>query len=342
MRHKLFGRSGLRVSELCLGTQTFGENWGSMGSDRTASRLVFDRFVEAGGTFFDSAYVYNEGASETLLGEFIAGGRDRFVIASKYTPTLATEGKHGPAAGNGRKNMVRSVEASLRRLKTDYIDLYYLHWWDDTAPLDEIMRGLDDLVSAGKVLYVAASDTPAWQVSRANMLADFRGWAPFVGIQVQYSLVERTAERELIPMARELDLAVAAWSPLAGGVLTGKYLSGPEEGRLARAQIDERSLQITRTVAAVADEIGRPPAQVALAALRGRPGAPPIIPIIGARTAEQLEASLGSVDVMLDDEQRARLDAVSKIDAGFPHDFLEAPWMLVQYRSDLLDNHRAR
>ncbi len=342
MRHKLFGRSGLRVSELCLGTQTFGENWGELGSSIEESRAVFARFVDAGGTFFDSAYVYNEGASEEILGALVAGSRDRYVIASKYTPTLAAEGKHGPAAGNGRKNMVRSLEASLKRLGTDHIDLYYLHWWDGTAPLDEIMRGLDDLVSAGKILYIGASDTPAWQVSRANMLADLRGWASFIGVQANYSLAERTAEREIIPMARELDLGVAAWSPLAGGLLTGKYEASGATGRLAGAERNPRERALVAELLAIASETGRKPAEIALAALRAPPGSPPIIPIIGARTADQLTPSLSSVDVTLEPAHRARLDAVSAIEPGFPHDFLEAPWMVTQFRSDLLDNHRAR
>lgn len=344
MRHKLFGRSGLRVSEICLGTQTFGENWAYLGADRDTSRKVFDRYVEMGGNFFDSAYVYNEGAAEPMLGEFIAGERDRYVIASKYTPTLATEGKHGPAAGNGRKNMMRSVETSLKRLKTDYLDLFYLHWWDGTAPLEEIMRGFDDLVRAGKVLYVGASDTPAWQVSRGNMMADLRGWAPFIGIQVEYNLVQRTAERELLPMAKELDLAVAAWSPLAGGILTGKYSSADSTGkqRMDRSTIPARSLAIAETVAAIARESGWTPGQVALAAIRTDLRFGPIIPVVGARQADQLTETLGRLDIVLSAEQRARIDAVSAIELGFPHDFLDCDWMRNMYRSDLLDNHRKK
>ena len=231
MRYKLLGNSGLRVSELCLGTMTFGEDWG-WGASKEDSRALFDAYREAGGNFIDTANFYTGGTSERFVGEFIASERDRFVVATKYTLTMRPGDPN--ASGNHRKNMIQSVEASLRRLGTDYIDLYWLHAWDYLTPVEEVMRGLDDLVRAGKVLYVGVSDTPAWIVSQANTLAALRGWTPFVGLQIEYSLIERTVERELLPMAEAFGLTILAWSPLGSGVLTGKYLHPtPGETRLA-------------------------------------------------------------------------------------------------------------
>src|SRR5258708_4363151 len=218
MRFKLLGNSGLRVSELCLGTMTFGEDWG-WGSSKEESRQVYDAFIEAGGNFIDTANIYTNGTSERLLGEFIADARARIVLATKYTNSAAVNDAN--SGGNHRKNMVQALEASLKRLKTDYIDLYWLHIWDSLTPIEETMRAFDDLVRAGKILYAGISDAPAWVVSRANTLAELRGWTPFVGLQIEYSLIERTPERDLLPMARALDIGVTAWSPLAGGVLTG-------------------------------------------------------------------------------------------------------------------------
>ena len=223
MRYKLLGKSGLRVSELCLGTMTFGDVWQDWGlaTSNDESRKIFDGFAEAGGNFIDTANKYNEGKSESLLGEFIESDRDHFVVATKYT--LSTREGDPNACGNHRKNMVRALEASLKRLKTDYIDLYWVHAWDFMTPVEEVMRGLDDMVRAGKVLYLGISDTPAWIVSQANTLAEVHGWSPFVGLQIEYSLAQRDPERDLLPMARAFDLAVTPWSPLAGGILSGKY-----------------------------------------------------------------------------------------------------------------------
>jgi len=319
MRYRLFGRSGLRVSELCLGTMTFGDDWG-WGADRAESRAVFDAFAERGGNFIDTAHVYTEGTSERLVGEFVAGDRDHFVIATKYTPST---GQDIVNAGNSRKTMMRHVEESLQRLNTNHIDLYYIHFWDGTAPIEEVMRGLDDLVRQGKVLYVAASDLPAWQVSRANMLADLRGWSAFIGLQVEYSLAERTPERELLPMADELGLGVVAWSPLAGGALTGKYLNGANGSSRKRAEdIPPRTRAIAEAVMSVAREAGPSPSQVALAAIRQQRRFRPIIPILGARTRAQLEDNLGCLDVSLAPEHLDALDRVSAIELGFPHDLL--------------------
>lgn len=330
MRYKLMGRSGLRVSELCLGAMTFGEEWG-WGSSRDASKEVFDAFAEAGGNFIDTANFYTGGTSERYVGEFVAGDRDRFVIATKYTLNSRPEDPN--AGGNQRKSMVRAVEASLERLGTDYIDLYWVHAWDFVTPADELMRALDDLVRAGKVLYVGVSDAPAWAVARANTLADLRGWTPFVGLQIQYSLMERTPERDLLPMARELDIAVTPWGILGSGVLTGKYdstdaRSGGDDTRFAKSEwggayLTERNLGIAAEVGAVAKQIGCSSSQVAVAWLLQQPDV--VIPILGARTLKQLNDNLGALQITLDAEQLARLDEVSRIDLGFPHDFLAMP-----------------
>ena len=284
-----------------------------------------DAFREAGGNFIDTANIYTNGTSETQLGEFITGDRDRVVLATKYTNAAA--GNDPNAGGNQRKNMMRAVEASLKRLQTDYIDLYWLHIWDQITPLDEVMRAFDDLVRQGKVLYAGISDMAAWAVARANTLAELRGWTPFVGLQIEYSLIERTVERELIPMAQALGLGVTAWSPLAGGVLTGKYAEGKAaaDARLnsdmmkAFARDDERSRRIVSEVQTVAREVGRSPAQVALAWLRQRPV--PVIPIVGARKLPQLRDNLACLDLHLNPAQVERLDAASQIELGFPHEF---------------------
>jgi aryl-alcohol dehydrogenase-like predicted oxidoreductase len=273
MKYRLLGNSGLRVSEAALGTMTFGEDWG-WGTAKDEARKVYDAFREAGGNFIDTANIYTNGTSESFLGEFMDGHRQSVVLATKYTN--AFPGTDPNAAGNQRKNMMQAVEASLKRLKTDYIDLYWVHIWDQLTPVEEVMRGLDDLVRAGKVLYTGISDAPAWWIAQANTLAHFRGWSPFVGLQIEYSLIERTVERELIPMAKALNIGVTAWSPLAGGVLTGKYHGhgSPEAARMttdmAKGFMPEpvRSGRIVAAVKRVSDETGRGMAQVALAWLR--------------------------------------------------------------------------
>jgi aryl-alcohol dehydrogenase-like predicted oxidoreductase len=325
MRYRLLGRSGLRVSELCLGTMTFGEDWG-WGSSKDESRRIFDAFLEAGGNFIDTANLYTLGTSETLLGEFLKGNRDRAVLATKYTNT--TPGTDPNAGGNQRKNMMRSIEASLKRLQTDYIDLYWLHIWDKITPIEEVMRAFDDLVRQGKILHAGVSDMAAWAVARANTLAELRGWTPFVGLQIEYSLVERTVERELLPMAEALGLGVTAWSPLAGGVLTGKYQKGePKDARYGTEMMKQhmpaadRTEAVVKEVLAVAREIGRSPAQVALAWLRQRPT--PVIPIVGARRLDQFQDNLACLDLRLGDAQVERLNAASRVELGFPHDFYD-------------------
>jgi aryl-alcohol dehydrogenase-like predicted oxidoreductase len=324
MRYRLLGKRGLRVSELCLGTMTFGEDWG-WGSSKEESRKVYDAFLEAGGNFIDTANVYTNGTSERLLGEFIAGQRERVVLATKYTN--AAPGDDPNAAGNHRKSMLQAVEASLKRLKTDYIDLYWLHIWDQITPVEEVMRAFDDLVRQGKVLYAGVSDMPAWVVAKANTLAELRGWTSFVGLQIEYSLIERTPERELLPMAANLGLGVTAWSPLAGGLLTGKQLEpgGAKGSRQSEASMQQfmassaRKEAVVREVVAVARDCGHSPAQVALAWLRQRPE--PVIPIIGARKLAQVKDNLACVEVKLAPTHVERLNAVSRIEMGFPQDF---------------------
>jgi len=320
MRYKLLGNSGLRVSELCLGTMTFGEDWG-WGSDKEESRAVFQAFAEAGGNFLDTANLYTNGTSETLVGEFVKGDREKWVIATKYS--LNTRPGDVNACGNHRKNLFQAVEASLKRLGTD---------WDSLTPIEEVMRAFDDLVRMGKVLYIGISDSPAWIVSQGNTLATLRGWTPFIGLQIEYSLKERTPERELLPMAKALNIGVTAWSPLGGGVLTGKYNQpkpNPVDGRLSMTdqpfQILDRDLKIAETVLEIAREIGKSPAQVALNWLRNRPN--PIIPIIGARRLSQLQDNLACVDFNLTGEQLQRLDNISAISLGFPQELLASQFV---------------
>lgn len=341
MRYKLLGRSGLRVSELCLGTMTFGEDWG-WGSDESESRAVFEAFAEAGGNFIDTANRYTEGTSERYVGAFIASDRERFVVATKYT--LFDRRDDPNAAGNHRKNLHASLEASLKRLDTDYVDLLWVHAWDFMTPVDEVMRALDDLVRAGKVRYIGVSDTPAWIVARANTMAELRGWSRFVGLQIPYSLLERTPERDLLPMARQLDIAVTPWGALGTGVLTGKYNADPDAaGRVSQrgGEVPERDLAIAQVVVDTARELGCTPSQVALSWVRSRPGV--VIPIIGARTRAQLLDNMACLDVELPDEVVARLDEASRIELGFPHDFLSAPYvrsLVYAGMHDEIDNHR--
>jgi aryl-alcohol dehydrogenase-like predicted oxidoreductase len=323
MRYRLLGNSGLRVSEAALGTMTFGDDWG-WGAAKEEARKVYDAFRDAGGNFIDTANIYTNGTSESLLGEFMEGHRQSVVMATKYSNSFP--GTDPNAAGNNRKNMTQAVEASLKRLRTDYIDLYWVHIWDELTPVDEVMRGLDDLVRAGKVLYTGISDAPAWWIAQANTLAHLRGWSPFAGLQIEYSLIERTVERELIPMAKAFNIGVTAWSPLAGGVLTGKYHGhgSSEQARLSGDMAkdfmpdQQRMDRIVPAVKTVSDETGRSMAQVALAWLRYR--SVPVIPIIGARRLSQLHDNLGSFDVTLSADQLKTLDEASRIELGFPYD----------------------
>jgi aryl-alcohol dehydrogenase-like predicted oxidoreductase len=320
MRYRLLGKSGLRVSELCLGTMTFGEDWG-WGASREESRSMFDQFVEAGGNFIDTSSNYTNGSSERLVGEFVSGRRDEFVIATKYTLRRPGSGKNDlNAGGNHRKNMLRTVEASLQRLNTDMIDLLYLHMWDYSTPVEEFLRGLDDLVTSGKVLYLGISDTPAWVVSYAQAVAELRGWSRLVAYQAEYSLLERGVENDVLPMSQYLDMALLAFSLVGGGVLTGKFNQpgGPGEATRVKEPSPQEKAAAAHVVE-VAAEIGKTPAQVAINWVRQK--AANIIPILGARRAAQMSDNLSVLDFTLTPEQMARLDAVHPLPPSYPHTF---------------------
>ena len=321
MNYKLLGKSGLRVSELALGTMTFGEEWG-WGVNKEESKKVFNLFAEEGGNFIDTANRYTDGTSEKYVGEFINADRDHFVVGTKYT--LFTRKDDPNFSGNHRKNMMQALDASLKRLNTDFIDLYWLHAWDYTTPEEEILRALDDMIRAGKIHYIGVSDTPAWIVSRMNAIAELRGWTQFVGLQIKYSLLERTVERELLPMARKLDMAVTPWAVLGGGILSGKYNKNrDEEGRAKiNKSIKDDNLRIAEVVIKVADEIGKTPSQVALNWVRQQPGV--IIPIIGAKYSKQLRDNIGCLNFTLSEKHLSQLSEASKIDLGFPHEFLSS------------------
>jgi aryl-alcohol dehydrogenase-like predicted oxidoreductase len=324
MRYRLLGNSGLRVSEAALGTMTFGDDWG-WGSAKDEARKVYDAFRDAGGNFVDTANMYTNGTSESFLGEFMKDHRQSVVLATKYTNAMP--GTDPNAAGNHRKNMVQALEASLKRLRTDYVDLYWVHIWDQITPVEEVMRGLDDLVRQGTVLYIGISDAPAWWIAQANTLAHLRGWSPFIGWQIEYSLIERTVERELVPMAKALNLGLTAWSPLSGGVLSGKYHGhgSSEPGRMSSDMMkgfvpeQQRTDRVVAAVKTVSDETGRSMAQVALAWLRYRPV--PVIPIIGARKLSQLKDNLASFDLTLSANHLKTLEEASQIELGFPYHF---------------------
>jgi aryl-alcohol dehydrogenase-like predicted oxidoreductase len=319
MRHRLLGRSGLRVSELCLGAMTFGA-----ATEESEARLIVDAYAEAGGNFIDTAVNYAGGRSEEIVGRLLAHQRDAFVLSTKYTAPLRSGDPN--SGGNHRKSMRQALELSLRRLQTDHIDVYWVHVWDKATPIDEILRALDDAVTAGKILYAGISDVPAWVVSRANTVAELRGWTPFIGLQAQYSLIERAAERELIPMASALDVALLAWAPLGRGVLTGKYNhAAGDDGASWRMRPDDervsaRGLEIAAAVGELAASIDASPSQVALSWLRQREAN--VLPLVGARTVEQARDWLGAVDLVLDADALERLDDATRIPLGFPHDFL--------------------
>ncbi|MET8405400.1 aldo/keto reductase [Streptomyces sp900116325] len=326
MRYTPFGRrTGLRVSQYALGAGNFGTGWGA-GAEPDVARGMFDTFAEAGGNFIDTADNYQFGESEKLVGEFIAADRDDFVLATKFS------GGASPQAGlsklgNSRKNMRYSVEQSLKRLNTDYIDLLWVHFPDELTPLDEIWRGLDDLAREGKILHAGLSNFPAWRISHAAALADVRNHIPVAGIQVEYSLVQRTPDRELLPMAQALGLGTTLWSPLGGGLLTGKYRRGTE-GRLTdfktliHTEDSEQKTAVVDTVLALAEETGATPAQVSVAWVNERAARAAVsqIPIIGPRTPAQLDDYLGALDVTLTPEQYQRLDEVSAVALGVPHE----------------------
>jgi len=320
MRYKLLGKSGLRVSEICLGTMTFGGEW-AIGTSKEESKKIYDAFLNAGGNFIDTANRYTEGSSEKFLGEFIPSERNNLVIATKYS--LYTNRGSVNDGGNHRKNLVQSIEGSLKRLNTEYVDLLYLHAWDFTVGIEEVLRNLQYLVQSGKVLHIAISDTPAWIISQGNAIAELRGWSSFVAVQAEYSLTQRTPERDIIPMCNATNVALTAWAPLAGGALTGKYLNNSDPTLRLKPnslRLNERNTAIAKEVVAVANEIGCSAGNVALNWIRKQNGT--IIPIVGARKEEHIIDNLNCLNFDLTDEQMNRLNEISKIDLGFPHDFL--------------------
>jgi aryl-alcohol dehydrogenase-like predicted oxidoreductase len=321
------GRSGLRVSPFCLGAMTFGEDWG-WGSSVADAEGILTRYIEEGGNFIDTANFYTKGHSEKIIGDYIrqhGRRRDQLVIATKFFGNLFPPDPN--AGGAGRKSLTAACDESLRRLQTDYIDLYWMHLWDRFTPIDETMRALDDLVTAGKVRYIGFSDTPAWKVAQAQVTAAFRDWAPLIALQIEYSLIERTVEGELVPMAQELGLGITPWSPLRGGVLTGKYTREnkeelqPGRGEQVTTFLTERTFTIIDELVRIAAEHDTTPAAIALAWVQARPGVDSTI--IGARTMKQLENNLVGLRLTLDEAQTATLDEVSAPVLGFPIPFLK-------------------
>lgn len=329
MKYRLFGRhTGLRVSELVLGTGNFGTRWG-YGANPDEACSILDRYAEAGGNFIDTADGYQFGQAEEILGDALKTRRDDFVLATKYTLS-AHPGAGVLATGNSRKAMVTSLEQSLKRLKTDHIDLYWAHFDDGVTPVDEIIRGFDDLVRAGKILYAGLSDFPAWRVARAATISELRGTIPIAGLQIEHSLVQRTSEYDLIPAAQALGLGIVAWSPLGGGVLTGKYRKGETgraEGLGGNVFQPENSAQRTATidtVIAIAAECGVSPGEVAISWVASKGN----LPIIGPRTLSQLESNLAAIELQLDTQQIARLDEVSVLPPIFPYSMIHSPSLL--------------
>lgn len=344
MRYKLFGRTGLRVSEMALGAMVFGDQRGPWGATRPDAARIVEQFGEAGGNLIDTANNYARGNSEEIVGELVAGDRGHWVISTKY---VSSHDPQDPNAGGAhRKNLVQSLETSLRRLRTDYVDILWVHIWDAFTPVDEVVRALDDMVSAGKVLYVGVSDTPAWLVSQAATLAELRGWSRFAGLQVPYSLVQRTVERELLPMAKALDLTVTAWSPLGDGVLTGRYGTdrpNPQDSRIAGIgathRTTERNLGIADAVNRIAEAKGVTSAQVALAWVSAQQARSVVVPIVGVRTPAQLADNLGALTVDLGAADLDTLDEISRIELGFPQDF-GAGRFVYGNTLPLIDDHR--
>jgi len=324
--YRLLGRSGLRVSPLCLGAMTFGEEWG-IGANEETSQKVFNLYVKSGGNFVDTANVYNNGASEALLGKFMKGRRQKIVLATK--DTFNNHEGDPNMGGNHRKSLTQNVEESLRRLKTDYIDLLWFHMWDHRTPVEETLRGLDDLVRAGKILYAGVSNWPAWVVAQANTISQLRGWTPFIAQQVQYSLIKRQVERSIVPQSLAFDMAIMPYSPLGGGLLTGKHRTANEKRSkkvdskrvqgLKDELADKKNQAILKEVERIAKEVGRSPAQVSLNWLLQKPGV--VSPIIGARTPTQLRENISCLDFTLNSEYVGRLDEVGKVDLGYPEEF---------------------
>ena len=320
------GRSGLRVSPLCLGAMTFGEDLG-WGSSVEESNAIIDQYLERGGNFIDTANIYTHGHSEKIIGDHLTkdrSRRDRLVLATKFFGGMYPGDPN--SGGANRKAIVTSLENSLRRLQTDYIDLYWMHTWDETTPIEETMRTLDDLVASGKVRYLGFSDTPAWKCAEAQTIARFRGWAPLVALQIEYSLLERTVEGDLVPMARELGLGITPWSPLKSGILSGKYTrenhgaQKADRGAWAESNLNDKTYAIIDALIATAKQVDSTPARVALAWLAQKPGVSSII--LGARSKKQLDDNLAAAELTLSTTQIQKLDELSKPTLNFPADFL--------------------
>jgi aryl-alcohol dehydrogenase-like predicted oxidoreductase len=334
--YSLLGKSGLRVSPLCLGTMTFGTEWG-WGAPADAARRVFDAYLDAGGNFIDTANGYTNGTSEELVGQFLQDGgrRDRVVLATKYTfhTSPAAVPANPNAGGNGRKNLLASLDASLRRLRTDYIDLYWMHAWDGVTPVEEVMATMNDLVRAGKIRAIGLSDVPAWYLARAQTLAELRGWERVAATQLEYSLLERNIEREHVPAALELGIGVLPWSPLAGGLLSGKYQRSPDAGGKGEGRLEvtkrqpnnrftEANWKVVDVLLEVAKELDRPPAQVALAWVAKRPGV--VSTIIGVTKTEQLADNLRALDLEIPAAQAEKLEEVGRPPLVFPYRFFQS------------------
>ena len=326
MHYTILGRSGLRVSQVALGTMTFGEgaDWSRPESECQA---IFDAYVEQGGNFIDTANMYTGGESERMVGRFVASDRERFVIGTKYSNAIPGR-MDANAAGMHRKSLIQSVDKSLARLNIDYIDLYYVHFWDFTVPVEEVMRAFDDLIRAGKILHVGLSDVPAWVVSRGQAFHDLRGLPPIACVQVEYSLVERSVEREHLPLASAHEIGVTAWSPLAGGILSGKYTTSNAKSEAGGAKrmdsmqlqpLDQRNRQIALALDAIAAEIDAKPAQVALAWILSRG----VIPVVGATSRQQMQENLAACELALSEDVLRRLDAASGFVKGHPYAMTE-------------------
>jgi aryl-alcohol dehydrogenase-like predicted oxidoreductase len=334
------GHSGLRVSPFTLGTMTFGEEWG-WGASAADSEAMLDDYLERGGNFIDTANLYTNGHAEKIVGDHLArqpGRRDRVVIGSKFFGNLYAGDPNG--GGAGRKAIVQQLEQSLRRLQTEYIDVYWLHNWDRGAPVEETLRTLDDLVRAGKIRYVGFSDVPAWKTAEAQILARFRGWAPIIAVQLEYSLLERTVEGELIPMAQDLGMGVMPWSPLKSGFLSGRFsrrnsgvVDSPRSGMVGSPS--ERDYDVIDVLEQVADETGASPATVAIAWVHGRPGVSSTL--IGARRLDQLRSNFAALDLTLTPEQLTALDEISAPTLNFPAENNREFAPLVQFAGATVD-----
>jgi len=323
MIYKLLGKTGIKVSELCLGTMTFGTDW-NFGSDKDESKKIFDAFINAGGNFFDSANIYTKGTSEKYLGEFIKSERENIVVASKYS--LTESGKIN-LSGNSRKNMNQSIEGSLKRLGTDYIDLYYIHAWDFLVAPEEMMRNLEYLLASGKILSIGISDAPAYIAAKCNTISELRGWNQFAAYQVEYCLTERTADREIIPLCEHDDMTFCGFGPLAAGLLTGKYLTDNDEPKRMTKGVSPRlsdvNLALSSKLNDLAKEFGYTPSQLAIrwAMQQYKKSSP----IFGARSLKHIEENLKVLDFSLNDSQMSLLDEISQIGPNNPNNFLKLP-----------------